>query len=387
MDTVKRVILISILMICMIAPMSTQAQGTPIGVEIECDQSTININVHPEQNEDVSVKCTVTNTGTFGEKINLDSTLDSNQFSLTLSDSSFELEAGGDDTFVATFAASPRIDVVSVEYNITATVESFGQEPVFVPLGQFGSFAESSGEVSSLPYTKFEFKVLGDSSRTIEEFDDDEDDAELIQLELFNDGNMVDEFEIIILNAEELNDNGLDYAFMNLDTFFVGIESYRDQVEPGTTSSNGYMAIGVSEKNQPSEDISMDIQLRAYSTIEGDSEYIDQTITVVIKGSDSSGGALGLSSVSNSDMAMIGMGLGGLIGVILLLVVISRLTKKAGKQKTAAKDAKKVAKSARRAGKAGRAQKAKPVEVEEDDIDDDFDDDLDFDDDFDFDDI
>ncbi len=371
----------------MFAPMSTQAQGTPIGVEIECDQSTININVHPEQNEDVSVKCTVTNTGTFGEKINLDSTLDSNQFSLVLSESSLELEAGEEGEFFATFAASPRIDVVSVEYNITATVESFGQEPVFVPLGQFGSFAESSGAVSSLPYTKFEFKVLGDSSRTIEEFDDDEDDAELIQLEFFNDGNMVDEFEIIILNAEELNDNGLDYAFMNLDTFFVGIESYRDQVEPGTTSSNGYMAIGVSEKNQPSEDISMDIQLRAYSTIEGDSEYIDQTITVVIKGSDSSGGALGLSSVSNSDMAMIGMGLGGLIGVILLLVVISRLTKKAGKQKTAAKDAKKVAKSARRAGKAGRAQKAKPVEVEEDDIDDDFDDDLDFDDDFDFDDI
>jgi len=371
----------------MFAPMSTQAQGTPIGVEIECDQSTININVHPEQNEDVSVKCTVTNTGTFGEKINLDSTLDSNQFSLVLSESSLELEAGEEGEFFATFAASPRIEVVSVEYNITATVESFGQEPFFVPLGDFGSFAESSGAVSSLPYTKFEFKVLGDSSRTIEEFDDDEDDAELIQLEFFNDGNMVDEFEIIILNAEELNDNGLDYAFMNLDTFFVGIESYRDQVEPGTTSSNGYMAIGVSEKNQPSEDISMDIQLRAYSTIEGDSEYIDQTITVVIKGSDSSGGALGLSSVSNSDMAMIGMGLGGLIGVILLLVVISRLTKKAGKQKTAAKDAKKVAKSARRAGKAGRAQKAKPVEVEEDDIDDDFDDDLDFDDDFDFDDI
>ena len=377
MDTVKRVLLISILLICMFAPMNAEAQFLPVGVELECDDETISIVVHPERNDPVSIVCTVTNTGTFSEKINLDSTLDSNQFSLTLSESSFELEAGGDDTFVATFAASPRIDVVSVEYNITATVESFGQEPVFVPLGQFGSTAESLGEVSSLPYTKFEFKILGDSSRTIEEFDDDEDDAELIQLEFFNDGNMVDEFEIIILNAEELSSNGLDYAFTNLDTFYVGIDSYRDQVEPGTTSSNGYMIIGVSEGNQPSEDISMDIQLRAYSTIEGDSEYIDQTITVVIKGSESSGGVLGLSSVSNNDMAMIGMVAGGLLGVILLLVLISRLSKRTGKQKIAAKGAKKAAKSGRKALKAGRAQKAV---VEEEPFDDDFDDDFDFDD-------
>ena len=375
----KRVLLISILVLCMFAPMNVQAQ-VPIGVEVDCDESVVGINVHPEQIKPVSIVCTVTNTGTLTENIELDSTLDSNQFSLTLSESSFELEAGGDDTFVATFAASPRIDVVSVEYNITATIVSAGIEPILIPLGQLGSSAQSTGEVSSLPYTKFEFKILGDSSRTIEEFDDDEDDAELIQLELFNDGNMVDEFEIIILNAEELNDNGLDYAFMNLDTFFVGIESYRDQVEPGTTSSNGYMAIGVSEKNQPSEDISIDIQLRAYSTIEGDSEYIDQTITVVIKGSDSSGGVLGLSSVSNNDMAMIGMVAGGLFGVILLLVIISRLSKRTGKQKIAVKGAKKAAKGGRKALKAGRAQKA----VVEDDN---FDDDDDFDDDFDFDDI
>jgi hypothetical protein len=379
-DAVKRVLLISILLICMFAPMNAEAQFLPVGVELECDDETISIVVHPERNDPVSIVCTVTNTGTLSENIELDSTLDSNQFSLTLSESSFELEAGGDDTFVATFAASPRIDVVSVEYNITATIVSAGIEPILIPLGQLGSSAESTGEVSSLPYTKFEFKILGDSSRTIEEFDDDEDDAELIQLELFNDGNMVDEFEIIILNAEELKGNGLDYAFMNLDTFFVGIDSYRDQVEPGTTSSNGYMAIGVSEKNQPSEDISMDIQLRAYSTIEGDSEYIDQTITVVIKGSDSSGGVLGLSSVSNNDMAMIGMAAGGLFGVILLLVIISRLSKRTGKQKIAVKGAKKAAKSGRKALKAGRAQKA----VVEDDN---FDDDDDFDDDFDFDDI
>ena len=385
MDTVKRVILISILMICMFAPMSTQAQGFPIGVELDCDEQTISVNVHPEQNEPVSVKCTVTNTGTFSEKINLDSTLDSNQFSLVLSESSFELEAGEEGEFFATFSASPRIDVLSVDYNISATVESFGPDPLDVPLGQFGSTAEVGGEVKSLPYSRFDFVLPDRSTVTIEEVG--EDGVELIQLELFNDGNRVDEYEVIIVNADEVKDSGLSYGFFNLDTYFIGIDSYRVEIEPSMSNGQGYMSVGVEENDRPSEEISIDIKFRACSTLESTLECIDQTVSVVVKGSESSGGALGLSSVSNSDMAMIGMGLGGLIGVILLLVVISRLTKKAGKQKIAAKDAKKAAKSERRAMKAGRAQKAKPVEVEDEDIDDDFDDDLDFDDDFDFDDL
>ena len=372
----------------MFAPMSTQAQGAPIGVELDCDEQTISLNVHPEQNDPVSVQCTVTNTGLFNEKINLDSTLDSNQFSLTLSESSFELEAGGEGDFLATFSASPRIEVLSVDYNISATVESFGQEPIFVPLGQFGSTTEVGGEVKSLPYSRFDFILPDRSTVTIEEAG--EDGVELIQLELFNDGNTVDEFEVIIVNADEVKDSGLSYGFLNLETFFIGIDSYRVEIEPGVRSTQGYMSLGIEENDIPSEDISIDIKFRACSTLQSSTECIDEpilTLSVVIKGSDSSGGALGISSVSNSDLAMVGMGLGGLIGVILLLVVISRLTKKAGKQKTAAKDAKKVAKSERRAMKAGRAKKAKPVEVEDEDIDDDFDDDLDFDDDFDFDDL
>ena len=365
----------------MFVPMSTQAQGTPIGVELDCDEQTISVNVHPEQNEPVSVKCTVTNTGTFSEKINLDSTLDSNQFSLVLSESSFELGAGEEGEFFATFSASPRIEVLSVDYNISATVESFGPEPLVVPLGQFGSTAEVGGEVKSLPYSRFDFVLPDRSTVTIEEVG--EDGVELIQLELFNDGNRVDEYEVIIVNADEVKDSGLSYGFFNLDTFFIGIDSYRVEIEPGMSNGQGYMSVGVEENDRPSEDISIDIKFRACSTLESTLECIDQTVSVVVKGSEGSGGALGLSSVSNSDLAMIGMGLGGLIGVILLLVVISRLTKKAGKQKIAAKDAKKAAKSERKAMKAGRAKKAKPVE----DIDDDFDDDLDFDDDFDFDDL
>ena len=70
MQTLKRVLLASLLVLCLFAPMSAQAQQIiPVGVEVECDESTIHINVHPEQNSPVSVTCTVTNTGSFSQKI------------------------------------------------------------------------------------------------------------------------------------------------------------------------------------------------------------------------------------------------------------------------------------------------------------------------------
>ena len=69
----KRALFISVLMLFLLIPTNVEAQGAPIGVEVDCDQSTININVHPEQNEPVSVPCTVKNTGSFAQDISLES--------------------------------------------------------------------------------------------------------------------------------------------------------------------------------------------------------------------------------------------------------------------------------------------------------------------------
>ena len=102
MQTLTRAFLASILVLCLFAPMNAQAQFVPVGVEVECDESTIKINVHPEQNAPVSVSCTVTNTGSFAQNVDLDSNLDGNDFSLSLSESSVELEAGEDASFTAT---------------------------------------------------------------------------------------------------------------------------------------------------------------------------------------------------------------------------------------------------------------------------------------------
>ena len=370
---VKRVILISILVFCMLAPMNAQAQATPIGVEIECDDSTIDINVHPEQNQPVSVSCTVTNTGLVKEQIDVDWSVDGNDFNVDVpGDNSWDIEAGESESFTAVFTASPRIEVKSEDFNITATVVSatIGGDPVTIPLGQFGSTAEVGGTVNSLAYSRIDLEVSNPTTRNIEV-----SEVANIQFTIFNDGNRIDELEVIVLNQQELEDAGFKFVS---DPFF------RSTVNPGSSSEQG--DIGLLAPSDTSSEISIQVELLAYSKLDSSAEPSEISIRVVVAASGGGGGALGdFDSMTGENWAMIGMAGGGLIGVILLLVIISRLTKKtAGKQKIAQKEAKKAAKAERKAGK--KSKKAKPVVVEES-SDDDFDFDDDLDDDFDFDDL
>ena len=385
MQTVTRVFLVSILVLCLFTPMNTQAQLTPVGVDVECDESTIKINVHPEQNAPVSVQCTVTNTGSFAQNVDLDSNLDGNDFSLSLSESSVELDAGEDATFMATFSASPRIEVLSEEYNITATVTSvtIGGDPLTIPLGQTGSTSETGGSVSSLPYSRMDLEISNPSTRNIEAGGE-----ATMQFTIFNDGNRVDNLEVEIVNLQEIEDAGFKFVS---DPFF------RATVNPGSSSDQG--TIILEAPSDASEEISIQVELRAFSKLDTEAEASEVSVRVVVAASSGGGGSIGLDSMDQDSIAMIAMGGGGLVGVILLLVIISRLTKKAGKQKIAAKEAKKAAKAEKKANKAARRMMKKSgfseeeIEQEFDSgSEDDFDDDLDFGDlddmeDFDFEDL
>lgn len=377
MQTVTRVFLVSILVLCLFTPMNTQAQLTPVGVEVECNESTIKINVHPEQNAPVSVTCTVTNTGSFPQNVDLDSNLDGNDFSLSLSESSVELDAGEDATFMATFSASPRIEVLSEDYNITATVTSvtIGSDPFTIPLGQAGSTSETGGSVSSLPYSRMDLEVSNPSTRNIEAGGE-----ATLQFTIFNDGNRVDNLEVEILNLQEIEDAG--FSFVS-DPFF------RATVNPGASSDQG--TIILEAPSDSSEEISIQVELRAYSKLDTEAEASEVSVRVVVAAASGGGGSIGLDSMDQDSIAMIAMGGGGLVGVILLLVIISRLTKKAGKQKIAAKEAKKAAKAEKKANKAARRM-MKKAGIPEEQIEDEFEDDLDFGDlddmdDFDFEDL
>ena len=109
------------------------------------------------------------------------------------------------------FPASPRIEVLSEDYNITATVTSvtIGSDPFTIPLGQVGSTSETGGSVSSLPYSRMDLEVSNPStSRNIEAGEE-----ATLQFTIFNDGNRVDNLEVEILNLQEIEDAGFSLCF------------------------------------------------------------------------------------------------------------------------------------------------------------------------------
>ena len=168
-------------------------------------------------------------------------------------------------------------------------------------------------------------------------------------------------------------------------------------MNPGSSSDQGTIILEAPSDN--SEEVSIQVELRAFSKLDTEAEASEVSVRVVVAASSGGGGSIGLDSMDQDSIAMIAMGGGGLVGVILLLVIMSRLTKKAGKQKIAAKEAKKAAKAEKKANKAARRMMKKSGFSEEEieqELDggseDDFDDDLDFGDlddmdDFDFEDL
>ena len=376
----RRALFISVLMLFLLVPTNVEAQGAPIGVEIDCDQSTININVHPEQNQPVSVSCTVKNTGSFAQDISIESDVEGNDFSLTLSEDSFEQVAAGEEkSFDAVFAASPRIAVTTEDFTITGRVTSWGMEPVMVPWGQMNSTGQIAGTVNSLPYSRMDLEVSNPYARNIEVGEE-----AAIQFTIFNDGNRIDNLEVQIVNLQELEDAGFKFVS---DPFF------RATVNPGSSSDQGDIILQA--PGEASSEISVQVELRAFSSLDPDAEPSEVSIRVNVAASSGGGGSIGIddiSSMGEDSVAIIAMGAGGLIAVIFLLVIISRLTKKAGKQKIAAKEAKRVAKAEKKAKKSGRKARKK-AGISEEQIAEEFDEDLDFDDlddlddDFDFEDL
>jgi len=382
-DGMKRAALLVVLFLLPMASFSAEAQGFPIGIELECDQQTIDINVHPLQNEPVTISCTVTNTGSFKQNVNLDSSVEGNDFGTPqLSESSLEMDAGDEVDFTVTFSAQPRIEVSSESFNILASIESFGVDPVMFPVSALNQSAEVNGEVRSLPYSRLDLTMTDTSSRDIESGEEIS-----FMFTVFNDGNRVDEIEVSIPNKHEFEDAGFTFV---TDPFA------RAQIQPG--SSSDQLTITLKAPSDNSKSISIDIVLSASSQLDSSAEKSELTIKVNV---ESEGGGSGDSfadfDVSSGDsMATIGMISGGVILVILMLVLMSRLSKRAGTQKTAMKEARKAEKASSKSGrKGGWKSKYSAVAKEstestfEDDFDLDLDDldDLGDDSDFDFDDL
>lgn len=295
---------------------SAQAQFSPIGVQIDCDGNP-ELNVHPSQNEDVTITCTVKNTGQLDSSFSVDYEWqdDDPRVDMSLSEDEFTLSAGAEEEFVATFSGSPRIEAdLALDFDITASLTSVLGAPqqLFDPLNQSATYA---GEVTIKTFGMVDLTLTDRSTRTLKASEEIS-----IGFTMGNDGNAEDKIEVNIANLAELEAAGFSFP----EGSFV---AERVMVE-GTSAER---TIVLRTPSEVTEEVRIQVVFEATSTNDATAEPMQSPVTVVVEAA-SSNAALGggLEELSQDQIQLYAAIGGGVIVFFLLIFVVGRLVRRSG---------------------------------------------------------
>ena len=306
--------LILALFLLPLVPLSS-AQGGP-GVNIDCE-SNPELNVHPLYNEPVELICTIENTSSADETIEI-----SNEFeggsSVQIQGASdeYSVAAGETEEFTVTFTGDTKIpSTESFDFEIIATVTQWvfpGELPEMVQ-----SNASVTGKVEIGTYGIVELLISDKSTRTMEPSDE-----VIINLQFTNRGNDEDRVEVRIKNQAELEALGFSFPMSS----FVAEDLAIDATSP-------VREILLRAPSDVSEKISTNVQFEASSTNDPDAPVSAISIPVSVESSSSSGTLTGLSEDSQDDIILYGAIGGGVILFFILVGIITRSIKnKPGKE-------------------------------------------------------
>ncbi|HJL97430.1 MAG TPA: choice-of-anchor T family protein [Candidatus Poseidoniaceae archaeon] len=298
---------------CLVTPVA--AQGSPLpAVELSCGSDPV-MNVHPTSDAEISVLCTVTNPTSASEDISITKIeWDGVLVEMTLSEDSFTLAAGEDDTFEILFIGQTKIPAtVQHSFEIEAKVESWNGLPYGqLPEGFWVANTSHIGDLKIESYGMVELLLSDVTTRYMDTSDEVE-----FNFQVTNKGNADDNLEVVFANAAELQAAGFS---------FPGGTLVSEDVDYQGTSSVKSLTI-----RAPSEvisDLRMPLLIRAQSTIDDSAPFSEINIQLDIKSSTQSSGIDGLDSLSSDDTLMYLSIAGGAILVILFLVVLVRVVSK-----------------------------------------------------------
>ena len=301
--------LILALFLLPLVPLSS-AQGGP-GVNIDCE-SNPELNVHPLYNEPVELICTIENTSSADETIEI-----SNEFeggsSVQIQGASdeYSVAAGETEEFTVTFTGETKIpSTESFDFEIIATVTQWvfpGELPEMVQ-----SNASVTGKVEIGTYGIVELLISDKSTRAMEPSDE-----VIINLQFTNRGNDEDRVEVRIKNQAELEALGFSFPMSS----FVAEDLAIDATSP-------VREILLRAPSDVSEKISTNVQFEASSTNDPDAPVSAISIPVSVESSSSSGTLTGLSEDSQDDIILYGAIGGGVILFFILVGIITRSIKK-----------------------------------------------------------
>ena len=300
--------LILTLFLLPLVPLSS-AQGGP-GVNIDCE-SNPELNVHPLYNEPVELICTIENTSSADETIEI-----SNEFeggsSVQIQGASdeYSVAAGETEEFTVTFTGDTKIpSSESFDFEIMATVTQWllpGELPEMVQ-----SNASATGKVEIGTYGLVNLEISDRTTR-----DMNPSDELTINFQFTNNGNDEDRIRVEVKNKAELETLGFSFPLSSFvaDDLAIGGTSIREIV--------------IRAPSEVSDKISTNIQFEASSDNDPDAPVSAISIPVSMEPSSGSGTLTGLSEDSQDDVILYGAIGGGVILFFILVGIVTRSIKK-----------------------------------------------------------
>ncbi|MBT60121.1 MAG: hypothetical protein CMA63_01030 [Euryarchaeota archaeon] len=299
---------------------TASAQGSPLpAVELDCGSDPV-MDVRPTSDAEVSVGCTVTNPTSASEDISIEVIeWDGILVELSLSEDSFTLAAGEDDTFELLFSGQTKLSAsIMHEFVIEAKVESWNSLPYGqLPEGPWVANTTYIGDFTIESYGMIELSLSDITTRYMETSEEVE-----FTFQMTNKGNDDDKLEVVIANAAELEAAGFSFP--------AGTFISENVPSQGTSSVK---TLSIRSPSQLSEDLRNPLIIRAQSGNDDSAQFSEVTIQLDVKGQSQSSGLEGLTSISDDDTIMYAaIGGGSLLLVLFLLVLVRVVRKKPKKQ-------------------------------------------------------
>jgi hypothetical protein len=143
------------------------------------------------------------------------------------------------------------------------------------------------------------------------------DEARAISFQFSNYGNDIDKIRVSVSNEAELIENGFSFplgSFVAEDVAVGGVSSLRE--------------ISITAPSEVTEDVRIQIILRAESDNDANAEFSEISITIVIEKPNEISGLGGLDEMSTGDIkkygAILGAGILGIFILVLALKVVGR---------------------------------------------------------------
>jgi len=300
---------------CLVVPAGAQDSPLP-AVELSCGSDPM-MDVHPTSDPEASVTCTVTNPTSASEEISITKIeWDGILVEMSLSEDTFTLGAGADDTFEIRFIGQTKIPAtVQYSFEIQAKVESWNGLPLGqLPEGFVNVSTSHIGDLNIQSYGMVELLLTDVTTRIMETSSEVE-----FSFQVTNKGNAADKLEVVFANAAEFETAGFSFPAGTLVSENVGYQ--------GTTSVK---TLTIRAPSEMAEDLRLSLLIRAQSTNDESASFSEISIPIEVRSSSQSGSLGDLNLLSSDDpLQIVAIG-GGVILALLFIVVLVRVVSKKG---------------------------------------------------------